>query len=215
MTRAKRILTGTSAGMLISSLVHASLAGTLYYGFVLHRPAPIVAELDLSMTPLVPLAPNPGGRAENKPETWIQAKKGKAPVPQAPSIVETKEEVEKQENQAAPCPEPCAQGTGEGEGQYVPASQAARKPRWIGNFISSRDYSLVAVQEGKDGRVVLTVWIDEEGRVRDARLLQGSYEILNDIALRKVREAKFSPAYDEDDRPVSCKVALPIRFELR
>lgn len=201
------------AGILLSSLTHATLAGTLYYRLGLHKPAPIVAELDLSMAPLVPMIPNQGGgHGANPAETWTLPKKGKTPVPQSAPVPETKEEVVEQENQEAPCPD-CPQN--QGEGQYISAEQASRKPRWIKNFITSQDYPLVARQQGKVGQVVLAVLIDAEGRVRDARLLQGGYEALNEVALRKVREAVFTPAYNDDNRPVSCKVMLPIRFELR
>lgn len=205
-------------------LVHASAIGGAYAWFVARTPPPIVADLDLSMIPMVTMPPNAGGGYGKAPESWVLPKKGKkAPVPVVEKI-ETKEEVTKQENQAA-CPEPCPQGTGpgngwgggsgEGDGQYVPAEALARKPRWIRNFITTADYPLVARQEGKDGRVVLTVLIDAEGRVRDARLLQGSYEVFNEVALRKVRDAVFSPAYNDKSKAVSCKVTLPIRFELK
>ncbi len=214
--------------MMISTLVHAAVAGSLYYGLVVHRPAPIVADLDLSMMTLAPVQPNAGGgHGAKASETWTVPKKEvKAPAPVEQMVPETKEEVEKQES-VVPCPEPCNEngagantggwggGTGEGEGQYIPAEQASKKPRWIRNFITSRDYPAVARQQGRDGRVVLTVLLDSEGRVRDARLLQGSYEILNEVALRKVKEAVFSPAYNENNQAVSCKVTLPIRFELR
>ncbi len=229
MTYAKKIFGGAFSGLMISTLVHFALAGGLYYGMVLRGPAPIVAELDLSMAPLVPVQPNAGGGYGAKSaDTWTLPKKKEvmAPVPAPEPVAETKEEVEKQEN-AVPCPEPCNEnaaginnggwggGTGEGEGRYIPVEQAARKPRWVRNFITSRDYPQIARQQGKDGRVVLTILLDTEGRVRDARLLQGSYEILNEVALRKVKEAVFSPAYNEQNQAVSCKVTLPIRFELR
>ncbi len=211
--------------MIASSMVHAALAATLYYGLVLRNPAPIVAELDLSMAPLVPVASNIGGGYGSKPaETWTLPKNDKAPALQAVAAVETKEEVAKQENAVAPCPEPCPQlnmgtgmlgGTGDSDGAFIPISQAARKPRWIKNFITTQDYPAVARKEGKDGRVVLSVLIDSDGRVRDARLLQGSYEVLNEVAIRKVREAVFTPAYNADNKAVSCKVTLPIQFELR
>lgn len=215
MTFPKRILGGTMAGMLASTVVHAALAGTLYYGLALRAPRAIVAELDLSMAPLVPMARHLRGGSGNKsPKAWAPLEKSPPPAPPATPVAETKEGVEKQEDQEAPCPEPCLKAGG-GEGAYIAASQTFRKPRWIGNLITSRDYPLVAMREGKDGRVVLSVLIDAEGRVRDARLLQGSYGVLNEVALRKVREAVFSPAYDESNRPIPCKVRLPIKFELR
>ncbi len=57
--------------------------------------------------------------------------------------------------------------------------------------------------------------IDREGRVVDARLLEGAYDALNAAALRGVRRAVFSPAYDADGRPVASRLTVPIRFELR
>lgn len=210
--------------MMCSSFVHIGAGGGAYYYFVKRQPAPIVAELDLSMSPLSAQVANPGGGMGKHSEAWVLPKKGKPPVPAAPEKVEAKEEVVKEDSQAAPCEGVnCSDngtgdgggGTGEGFGQYIPAEKASRKPRWIRNFITSRDYPLLARQQGKDGRVVLMVLIDNEGRVRDAQLLQGSYDVLNETALRKIKEAVFTPAYDDNNRPVACKAMLPIRFELR
>ncbi len=210
----------------LSAAVHMGIGGGAYYYFVKRQAAPIVAELDLSMMSMAPvMPPNKGSGYGAKPAaTWTLPQSGKkAPAPVAPAVVEAKEEVTNQENVVA-CPEPCPQngvgngwggGTGEGEGQYIPAEAASRKPRWIKNFITTHDYPALARQQGQDGRVVLTVLIDADGRVRDARLLQGSYDILNDVALRKVKEAVFSPAYNDQNKPVSCIVTLPIRFQLR
>lgn len=80
--------------------------------------------------------------------------------------------------------------------------------------MTPRDYPPAARRKGKDGRVVMSVFIDETGRVREVRLLQGSDDILNEVALRKVREALFTPAYSQEGQPVACKVTLPIRFQL-
>jgi protein TonB len=178
-----------------SAFVHVGVGGGIYYWFVKRQPPPIVAELDLSMTPLVPTMPNQGGGSGAKqPDSWVIAKP-------EPVKVETKEEVAKEESVGVPCTgENCnapligqgwGGGNGQGEGQYVPVEQAARKPRWIGNFITAADYPAVARQQGKDGRVILTVLIDDQGHVRDARLLEGSYEVLNEVALRKVKDAVF------------------------
>ena len=222
MTRLKWVLSGTAAGVLFSALVHAALAGSIYYGFAVHNTRPIVADLDLSMTPLSPMAPNAGGGYAKPSETWTAPKKGKPPVPVLAPAQTTPEEVSKQD-EAVPCAEPCTAtgndtgggGSGEGEGQYISAEQASRKPRWVRNFITASDYPQVARQQGRDGRVVLLVLIDTDGKVRDARLLEGSYEALNEVALRKVKQAVFSPAYREDGKAVSCKVSLPIRFQLQ
>ncbi len=217
MSIAKKILGGTFVGVLLSCLFHIALAGSLYYGLVFQKSAPIIAELDLSMTPLVPTVPNLGGGFSKPSTAWVIQKNKTSSSQQTMSVPETKEEVVKQENASIPCPT-CLQtgnGTGKGEGEYVPAALVQRKPRWIKNFITTRDYPSIAREEGKDGRVILSLLIDEKGHVRDASLLEGSYEILNEVALHKARHAIFTPAYNSNNTPVPCKVTLPIRFELR
>ena len=213
----KWVIGGVVGGVLASALAHAGAFAGLSFALARNVPPAIVAELDLSMTAM--RTPNPGGdRAPRIAAAWTAPKQGPPPEPTA--ITESAKPVV--EDEPAPCPEPCASvvtgtgggGTGEGQGRYTPASQAARQPRWIANFITSRDYPQIARQEGKDGRVVLSVLIDAQGLVHDVRLLQGAYEALNELALRKVRQAVFSPAYDADGHPVACNVKLPIRFLL-
>jgi TonB family C-terminal domain len=51
--------------------------------------------------------------------------------------------------------------------------------------------------EGKDGLAVVSIHIDSKGRVRDVELLEGSHPALNAVVLRKIKNAIFSPAYDE------------------
>jgi|GEM_PF-1806609 len=106
------------------------------------------------------------------------------------------------------------EGSPDSAGRYLSASEVARPPRWVGNLIGPGDYPRTARRKGKDGKVLLSVFIDEAGRVRDVRLLQGSDEALNEAALRKVREGIFTPAYNEDGKSVACRVTLPIRFHL-
>lgn len=211
------VIGGVGGGVLASALAHAGTFAGLSYALARRAPPAIVAELDLSLAAM--RTPNPGGgRAAAAAPVWTAPKQGAppAPAPAAPAPLPVAPE------EPTPCPEPCAAtaigtgggGTGESEGRYIPASQAARQPRWISNFITTKDYPQSARQRGKDGRVVLSVLIDEIGVVRDARLLQGADEALNELALRKIRQAVFSPAYDADGNPVACKVKMPIRFSL-
>lgn len=219
MARLRGLIVGGVAGsMFASALAHAGAWAGLAYALGRHSQPAIVAELDLSLAAMLP--PNPGGgRAEAVAPVWTAPKHGSpppptstAPAPQPPAAPE----------EPTPCPEPCAAsaigtgggGTGESQGRYIPASQASRQPRWISNFITASDYPSSAREQGKDGRVVLSVLIDAGGVVRDARLLQGADEALNELALRKIRQAMFSPAYDADGHPVASSVRLPIRFSL-
>jgi len=221
----RRLLGGLTSGIFLSSAVHAGTIGGLYYIFFKRGPA-IVAELDLSLAPMLPRPPNAGGGRARPAEEWLLPpphKKAPVPVPPPPKVVMEEPAPVPDEPEELACPEPCAEttdgtgggGTGESEGLYIPAAEASRKPRWVGNFITPMDYPRLARENDKDGRVVLSVLIDDQGRVRDARLLQGAYEALNEVALRKVREAKFTPAYNAEGRAVACQLTLPIRFELK
>jgi periplasmic protein TonB len=190
--------------MAVSAGLHGLAFACLWGWFHAGPSRSIVAELDLSLAPLMQAAPNPTGGAKRAAAAWTAPVKGPAPAPAAEAAPETPAETDE-----------AVGPLGDGRGDYIPASQAARKPRWIDRFIEPEDYPRVAREAGKDGRVVLTVLIDATGRVRDARLLKGAYDALNEIALKKVREAVFAPAYDALGRAVACEVTLPIRFELR
>jgi len=279
----KQILSGTKAGIFLSTLFHAGLGGGLYYTFTVEPPPRIVAEIDLSMTSLLPKPPAPppppgpgapSAEATPGPTRTVAKKQAAAsPLPQeetppkpemvAPPVVsETPSDVPEipEVHQTPSTEEPPAvsgevqdteegratagevvsvDGTVSGEpggvpggisggvredilggipggaGRYRSASEVAQLPRWVGNFIGPGDYPRKARRKGKDGQVLLSVFIDEIGRVRDVRLMQGADEALNEVALRKVREARFTPAYDEKGEPVACKVTLPIRFQLQ
>jgi protein TonB len=302
----KQILSGTTTGIFLSTLVHAGLGGGLYYTFKVEPPPAIVAELDLSMTSLLPAAPPPpppppppaalgsvsvkqeGSASPSvrektaKPERPIAPVFSEAPT-RLPEVVELpSEETEAPSDEVMPVDEtetPAERDGGEeeavsvasvesgplpemvpgesagtpegapggipggdgvpggvlggepggvpggriggvvggqlgGSGRFLSASQVAQLPRWVANLIGPDDYPRAARRKGKDGQVLLSVFIDETGRVRDVRLMQGADEALNEVALRKVREARFTPAYDEKGEPVACKVTLPIRFHL-
>jgi protein TonB len=231
MTLSRWIGGSVAIGMLLSTLVHAGAGGGLYYAFVIDRPEPIEVEIDLSMVPLVPPDPAPPADAVPPPSppplpAWVLPKPEESPPPPVveeekpepeplPAPVLAEAQPEPQEMPPAPVGQVASVSRADAENQYLSAAQLARHPRWIKNFITDRDYPRLAEREGKDGRVVLTVFIDETGRVSDVRLVRGSYEVLNEVALRKVREAVFSPAYDPEGKPVPSRVALPITFELR
>jgi TonB family protein len=210
-------------GILLSVLAHGVLGAGFYWRF--HAPSrdAIVAELDLSLSPLSAYAGRAGGGGKPS-EAWLLPPKGKKAPPPPPPAPEAKvpdaEEV-KAADESACYGDNC---TGEGKGSgpavgdgngVIEAVDAAKKPRWIRNMITSADYPRLARQAGKDGLVVLEVLLDDKGRVQDARLLQGGYEALNEVALRKVRAAVFTPARRQDGTPAACRVVLPIRFELR
>ena len=194
----------TSASLLASVALHASAGGSFYLWVTFGRNMHL-HDVELSAAPLVPRAAN-SAVPEQVNDDWFLVQKNRRQLKPAEQTKETPRE-------ASVCQGKCNETTGFGDA--IQATDAHRKPRWVGNFITANDYPLLAAQQGKDGRVVLSVIIDSEGRVRDAQLLEGSYDALNEVALRKVRDAVFSPAYDKDGNAVACRVNVPIRFELR
>jgi protein TonB len=75
-------------------------------------------------------------------------------------------------------------------------------------------YSRQSARLKESGRVVVRVFVDEDGTARDVQLAKSSgYTRLDDSALTAVRNARFKP-YTENGRPVSGWVFIPIEFEL-
>jgi periplasmic protein TonB len=79
----------------------------------------------------------------------------------------------------------------------------------------ARRYPPMQREAGIGGTVVLWVFIDEQGRVRDTRVTQGSGDAQLDEAARAViTEARFSPALNRDQR-VPVWIQLPVTFQVR
>lgn len=203
-TAAKTLSRFMSASLMASVALHASAGGSFYLWVTFGRNMRL-HDVELSAAPLVPRSAS-NATAESIQNDWFLVQKNRKPTKPA----EQQKEVPREAN---PCQGKCPEATGFGDA--IQASDAYRKPRWVGNFITAHDYPLLAAQQGKDGRVVLSVIIDSEGRVRDAELLEGSYDALNEVALAKVKDAVFSPAYDKEGNAVACRVRVPIKFELR
>lgn len=192
-------------GLRASALAHAAAFGTLYWSLFVRIPAAREVELDLSQLPRA-VTPAPR-RAAPRPaaKAWTAPVAGLAPAPAGAT------EAAETEDPLAGCPPPCPDRPGD----FTPATLAASKPRWVAGFITDDDYPKVARQQGQDGAVMLSVFVDATGAVRDVRLLRGSYDALNKAALEKLKVARFEPARDERGRPIPVKLLLPIRFELK
>jgi len=75
-------------------------------------------------------------------------------------------------------------------------------------------YPAIAREEGWQGRVVLKVWVDAEGRPADVRILKSSgYKVLDHSALKAVRKWHFLPART-GSLSFSSWIKIPIRFVL-
>jgi protein TonB len=173
----------------LSFVAHAAAAGLLYL-LLFHHSRTILANLDLSLPTLQVARARP---AQREDEWIIPNKKNHHPAKKV-------EPPKAAPEQASP---------------WVPASQTARRPQWVGNLIDPDSYPAVARSLGGAGQVVVVVHIDAEGKVREVGLLKGSnYDVLDQFAVDKVRNGIFTPAYDAQGSPVACEVTLPIVFQL-
>jgi TonB family protein len=174
-------------GILLSFLLHASIFG-IAMGLIAwgEAHAEYKTNIDLSATPLLTL--------QNKvippppPEPWVIAKKGKAPPP--PKVLPT------------PTPE------------AAPMMVASRLPSLVGGFIDENDYPTEMRKQKKEGRVIVELLINIEGRVDKVTILQGADPSFNQVVLDKLKDARFRPALDKMGEPMNCRVRLPVAFKL-
>ena len=76
------------------------------------------------------------------------------------------------------------------------------------------DYPMLLREQGVGGVVWLRVWVDSEGYPGEIKLAKGSgYRLLDDAALRAVRQWRFIPGRNGDQKLASW-VEFPIRFTL-
>jgi len=78
-------------------------------------------------------------------------------------------------------------------------------PRVISEFRSA--YPKLAKEKGVEGKVVVEILIDNQGRVRKATLIDGPGFGLNEAALESIKKFKFDPAKIGDQ-----SVAVVIRY---
>lgn len=74
-------------------------------------------------------------------------------------------------------------------------------------------YPADAKKKEIEGAVVMDLLIDDQGRVRQATLVQGLAPDLNEAALAAVKGFKFKPAMIQD-KPVAVKIRYAYRFVL-
>jgi protein TonB len=74
-------------------------------------------------------------------------------------------------------------------------------------------YPQLAIRAGMEGKVVLNIWVDREGKVRQVVLLKSSAEIFNQPSIDAAKQWVFTPAY-MNNGPVSVWVSVPFKFRL-
>ena len=97
----------------------------------------------------------------------------------------------------------------------VPAYQVTKMPLPRGGTCPPGPYTDEAREAGLEGIVILSFVVDENGRVRDIKVLQGLGLGLTEAAKRTVQACAFSPG-ERDGKAVPTRISsFKIRFNLR
>jgi periplasmic protein TonB len=75
-------------------------------------------------------------------------------------------------------------------------------------------YPETARLAGIEGVVLVKLWVDTEGKVRQATVVRSTCEIFDEPALEAARQSVFRPAYMTGGA-VSVWVTLPFKFRIR
>ena len=76
-------------------------------------------------------------------------------------------------------------------------------------------YPEIAQKVGIEGVVVVQVYIDERGRVKETLILKGVPNTgLDEAAMEAIRKTRFRPA-KQRERPVGVWISIPVNFKLK
>jgi TonB family protein len=95
----------------------------------------------------------------------------------------------------------------------VPAYEVTKMPLPKGECTGQ--YTSEAREQGLEGVVVFDLVVDEQGRVRDIKVVQGLAAGLTEAAKRALQTCQFTPG-ERDGKPVPVRIrSFKIRFTLR
>lgn len=116
--------------------------------------------------------------------------------------------------QAAAAPPPVASA---GSSAASAGTQPTSAPRFDAAYLANPPpaYPMISRRLGEEGRVLLRVHVEPDGRPSSVELRDSSgYGRLDDAAMRAVRGWRFVPA-KRGDQPVAAWVLVPINFTLK
>lgn len=145
-----------------------------------------------------------------------QRKKTKAPA-QQPSQKIAAQTQSPEQKPASPAP-PTNQGSSQGKDSNIESLPVAAEEYLVTEMPLLLDevritYPEEAKRQRLQGKVVMDLLIDAEGRVRDIKLISGEHSVLNSAAAEAVRSFRFKPANIEG-KAVAVKIRYAYRFVL-
>jgi protein TonB len=74
-------------------------------------------------------------------------------------------------------------------------------------------YPEKAKEEKLQGKVLVKAVIDEKGNVENASIEKGVSQLLDDAAVKAIKEVKFTPG-EKNGKKVKAEVIIPVKFKL-
>jgi protein TonB len=107
--------------------------------------------------------------------------------------------------------DPASTGTGPA---VVSLDDVKSQPEPIGAppRIRLKDYPAEAARLGIEGQVLVRILVDEKGRATQPKIVKGLGYGLDEKALAFVKELRFKPARDMQDRPVPVRITWTFHF---
>ena len=100
------------------------------------------------------------------------------------------------------------------DGVYTSVDQPPEVKGGLASLTQEASYPPEAQEQGLEGRVYIEAVVNPDGSVREARIVRGLGEALDQEALRVVEDAAFAPA-TYDGEPVTARKTVWIQFRLQ
>lgn len=209
-------------GLGIAVAIHALILGGYYLIELLSQeeaPTRMVRMLKYS-----DLGPPPSIQSANTPPPVnVAAPVAKptvgAPVP-VPDAEVSPEQTLATQTEMSQVVSPISEGTGEGtdidiriddDGPPADFVPYEKEPQLVKKV--EPKYPELAMRAGLEGKVIVKIWVDKEGKVKQVVVLKSDAEIFNDPAIDAAKQFVFTPAY-MNNGPVAVWVSFPFRFRL-
>lgn len=209
-------------GLLFVLVVHAALFYFLWNQRLIPAPDRMVTLFAELISAPPPATPKPV--SEPVPAKLQPAKKPET-KPKQERLV-TKAPVTQKQEQTAPLPQPSptpvAEAAKEPAVAAAPPTQLPIEPIKLSSELSvscpkltSPEYPAISRRMGEEGKLVLRVELDEQGRIAAAKVINSSgYERLDNAALAAVKSWQCNPSL-RDGQPVRAVALQPFNFVLQ
>jgi len=211
-------------GLLFVLMVHAALFYFLWNQRLIPPPEQMVTLFaDLIALPAPDTAPK---AVPEPPPVKLQPAKKPVVKPKQERLV-TKAPVTPEQERVEPLPEPLAEPVTEQAKASEPVVEAPPAQMQTGPVTLSSElsvscpkliaptYPAISRRMGEEGKLVLRVELDENGRIDDAKVINSSgYERLDDAALAAVKSWQCNPSL-RNGQPVRAVALQPFNFVLQ